>query len=543
MAHTLSKALIALVALGFGVLLAAPFIVARDGGVYPELTNDQNYYLARVQEVRDGHPLIASPYLAAYKDTAPVTISSAEIVMAGVLSLLDLPTAAGLVLFPFIFSSVLLVLISAIGRRLGAPRAWALIGAALVCVGPYFFTFARPVSPQFNGIFWLLGVLGLCMMAEKPSWKWVAVQALAVGMLFYIYPYYWTHLIVVYGLLAIVYRSKKIIAVIVGALMIGSGALYLAYKAHELPYYHESLVRLGFVATHSPSGVLLSAASLLLVGAIATVAWKTKQKSRPLVIAGALVMGGVIAMNQHLVTGINMEFSSHYALQIVCADLFLIIAAVTTFGWWPWLSKRWVLIPAAALVLVWSAHFVLAPYRSAEKQRGTLDDQAQIIAWLDAHAKPGDTVSAPENVATFIPAYTSLNVFFARGANFGFMPDQDVVDRFIIQNYAANFTDGFIADNERALFGQQYVNAYDHALQKEKFLKVFGIHVALPERIPQTAVGAVEARATELKKTPFARLIAPYHIAYVIAPSGQNPLQATAPVFSTARFEIFLNPL
>ena len=507
-----------LAAFMFAVALAGPFFIAG-GPVYPELVNDQNYYLARIQEVREGNLSSGNPYLAELKGVPPVSISLGEY--------------AYVFLPAFIFPPLIFLLMYVLARSVGAPRFWALMATIFLLCGTYFFTFARPISPQFNLIFWLAAVIGLFSGRA-------VFTAFVVGALFYMYPYYWTHLLAVCGLLFLWYRSPKFIGIILGAAVVGSYALWLSYAARALPYFDESLMRLGFVETHTPSGVTLAAVSCALLATTFWWAWRKKTFPQSLIVAGSLVLGGVIAMNQHLVTGINMEFSSHYGPLIVFADALLVIAAISAFNWWKFCSKLWVKIPAFLLILVWCAPFVLSPYIYAEKQKGSTDAYTPIIEWLNENAEPEEVVYAPEELASFIPAYTAQNVFYARAANFGFMPNQEVIDRFIIQNYRAGFTEAFIIENERLLFGQQYVNAYNHALQKQKFLKLFGISVDLPERIPAEAIARVQSRAAELQSQPLSSLLAPYRTDYLILPMGQNPLSGV-PVFSTDRFNIFTN--
>lgn len=534
MEHTIPKALVFVVALAFGAVLAGPFIVAG-GPFYPELVNDQNYYLARIQEVREGHLVSGNPYLAEYQGIAPVSVSLGEYILA------LLPQS--LPLYALIFGPIIFLLGYATARRLGAPRSFALMATLLICCGTYFFTYARPISPQFNLIFWLATVLGLFSMAERPTWRWAALQAAIIGALFYLYPYYWTHLLAVYGLVFLIYRSPKILALGVGAAALGSGALWLSFAARGLAYYDESLARLGFIATHTPSGVGVALASSVLVAAGLWRAWKQKRMTRTLILAASLVMGGVIAMNQHLVTGANMEFSSHYGPLIVIADIFFALAVISTFEWWPALSKNWVRIPAFVLLVLWCAPFVASPYLFAEKQKGTDAAYAPVMKWLKANTEPDQVVYAPEELSVMIPAYTEANVLYARAANFGLMPDTDVVDRFIIQNYGADFSKDFIREHERALFGVRYVNAYEHARQKQRFLKLIGLTMPVPERLPAEAITRVQSRAAELQARPLASLLAPYRVAYLVAPAGENPLGTLVPVFSAGGFEVFKNPI
>jgi hypothetical protein len=554
-------------AFAFGLALAGPYILIRSdpafSGIYPGIQNDQNFYLSRIQDVRDarlhgqGYPGSGNTYLAEEKSALPMQFLTGERVEAAVLELLSVPTPDALILFQFILPPLIFLLSYIIFLRLRAPRFWALMGTTLLTFGIFFFAFARPISPQFNFIFWLIAVLGFVSIDEKPSWRWVGLQAIAVGALFYLYPYYWTHLLVVYGVACAVYlfinrgTALKIFCVAAGAIGVGSGYLSLVLRAHALPEYQESLSRIGFVATHSPSGVGLIAITAITIGVAGFLVWHRRTetlKSRPIIATGALLIGGVIAMNQHVVTGINMEFSSHYSMQIYFAAAFLIATALTAGGWWKKLEGTMMRALAILVVIVVSYNALLPAYAIAQRSfesRPAYPEYAALIGWMNENTKAGSVIFAPDELSDIVASYTRNDVFYARNANISFMSDATVTDRFIIQNYGAEFDNAFIVHYERALFGHQYVNRYNHALQKQKFLKLVGMHTDVPERIPASAITAVQERAHEIQSGTFEKAAAPYRMDYYVidttSPDGPKAtdLGPAQSVFTAGNYQIF----
>lgn len=543
----------------FGLLLAGPFILVRAEqsfrGVYPELANDQNFYLSRIQDVRDGFPESGNTYLAEHKDAPQMQFLTGEIIEAKILDLLSLPTSAGLILFPLLCAPLIFLLTYAIFLSLGTPKFFAILGAGVLCFGIYFFAFARPISPQFNFIFWLAAVWGLCSLRENSSYAWILINAFLVGILFYLYPYYWTHLALAYGLLFLwyVYANRRkalgIFGVLVGAGLIAIPYFQLLLTARTLPYYQESLARVGFVQTHSPSGLYLAFLSTLVLGVVFFLLWKKNAFTRTLLPVGALLAGALVAMNQHILTGINMEFSSHYGMQIVFANFFLLSATLGVLNWWSKLSRK-TLAGIGILVILGLVPIISAPYVHAKKlfeADALYAKQATLIEWLNGNTKPGDVVYASKYLALAIPAYTRTNVFSARNATISFMPNSEVIDRTVIQHYRAEFTDQFIRDNERELFGHYYINRYDHTLQKQKFLSLFGLKTALPERIPEDTLSHVKARAKELQSKTFAELIKNYRIDYFIIDNGDTDeptsedMSFATLVFETDAFKVYKN--
>ena len=534
----------------FGVLLAGPFmlVASRDSftGVYPELANDQNFYLSRIQDVRDGFPMSGNTYIAEDKNVPPMNFLTGEIIEAKILDVFHLPTHAGLILFPLLFGPFIFLLTYAIFVSLGAPRLWALLAALFLIFGN-FEHFMRPISPQFNFTFWLLSVLALIRFAARPTWIQSGLLAISVGVLFYLYPYYWTHLFAACGVLFLwlLFKNRsaalKLAAAGIGAAVLAIPYVVLIIENRSLPEFAESMTRLGFIETHMPSGIMMLIGSGFLLSAVFFIARKLKTHSAGLIAMFALLSGALLAMNQHVVTGINMEFSSHYAQQIMFGNLFLAVAALSAFGFWARMERAVVKAGAVVLVLliavppVLLAHAEAARYAAEDK---THTEYGILFKWLNENAAPEDVVYADELTAFVIPAYTRQNVFFARNANIAFMPDSEVIDRLILQNYHAEFTQEFISENERQLLGHGSINANGHALQKQKVLGLFGIAVDVPDRVPEDTVLRVQKRAEELRRAPFEEALSPYRVDYfVIRKSAAYALTPEDLAFASRVFE------
>lgn len=544
-----------LFAVAFGIALAGPFLlVATDSsfqGVYPELADDQNFYLSRIQDVRDGYPASGNTYIAEDKAVPPMNFLTGEIIQAKILDLLNLPTHAGLFLFSFLWGSIIFILTYAVFISLGAPRFWALMGT-LGLLGSYFFAFARPISPQFNFIFWLLSVLALVRMNQ--SWLWVALVSVSAGALFYMYPYYWTHIFATYGLLFVWYlinerrTAFRIFIAGVGAVIVGIPYILHGLSLRALPDYEESLKRLGFIETHFPSGIAMTVGSIILLGSILFLIRKLKTNNTQLIATFALLLGALVAMNQHVLTGINMEFSSHYAMQITFGTIFLGFAAMSAFGFWPQLLSNMRRVVGIILILLVSTPSLAYAYANAYEQLRESDvyaEYALLFEWLNANAEPKEVVYANPLIALNVPAYTKLDVFFARNANIAFMPDSEVIDRFIIQNFRSTLTAEFLSVSERELFGHGSINANSHALQKQKILGLLGMTVDVPKRVPDDSVAQVLARAEEFRAQPFTKVIQKYRADYFIIgkkeeyPLTTEDLSFAEPVFETENYTVY----
>lgn len=525
----------------FGLLLAGPFVYFSlfasppSVGIYPEFTNDQDFYLSRIQDVRDGHPEGGNTYIAEYKEVPPVQLLVGEWISAGLLELSNRETADGLIGFQLIFPPIVFLLTYAIGICLKAPKTWALLAALFLCVGSMFFVFARLISPQFNFIFWLISVWGLFKLAEKPNWQWALFQTFSVGVLFYIYPYYWTHIGASYAVLVLVSlfinRRLALWSVVsgVGALFVGSGYLFLLTNARSLSWYTETLERLGGVYTRFPSGLVFALSSSVLVAVVLYLSYRMRRLPDSVLVGLSLVAGGIIAMNQQLITGFTLEFASHYKMQLQFGNIFLILAFLSSFGWWPALQKKKILYSVGAFIAIFSFIGVFTPYAAVAeyaKNNERLSSYVPVLEWLQEHASTDEVVYAEEDFAKIIPAYSSQNVFYARNANLFFMPESEVSERAILQNFRGSFSDEFIMDAERELFGQRYMNQYQHATLVQKVFGLIGMEATLPERLPQSAVEEVRATVARLRSMPFSEAISSYRVDYFVV-NKEDPYRLT----------------
>ncbi len=526
-------------ALLFGLLSAGPFFLyAADSPsptspvIYPEITNDQNFYLSRIQEVRDGYTSSGNTYLAEFKDTPPVQHYIGERVSAGILDILDLETGSALFLFPILFLPLLFLLLYTLFFLAGAHRTHALVGAALICFGLHFQVFARPISPQFNLIFWILACISLYITVNKPSKMSALGGAFSFGLLFYIYPYYWTHLAVVYVLLLSYYALTKNRTIVLSLSFSFIGGLLLSVwywldqiRLRTIPYYQESLERIGLVYTRFPSGGTALISGVITTCAALFACWKMRVKmTDSLVVSLSLLIGGLVAMNHHIVTGMNLEFSSHYALLVVIGIVATILSLIKDLR--P--PSQTVHRSAVGILIVYvvaiSIGQVTQPFADMNRFIHADDKHAvvaQVIVWLVANQPEAQTVYAPREISYVIPAYTSHNVFFARAASFFLLPEGEVRIRQLVQDYRAHLDEAFITERQREYFGQRFMNPRSHALQKKKWLGPL-YTAPLPPEIPNEAIESLNALATIVRQTSFLTYMKGYKVDIVIDDTSRS---------------------
>lgn len=525
-------------ALAFGLLSAGPFILfaslspSSEMVVYPELTNDQDFYLSRIQEVRDGFGG-GNSFLYEYKDVPAVQPRFGEYTMALLLDLGNLHTGSSVVLGPLVFLPLLFLITVGIFNLLGLSRFWSLFLSSTFFFGLYFFVFARPISPQFNFIFWLLAALSLFVLIKDASWRIVFCAALSYGALFYIYPYYWTHFTVVYGLLFLVYLyldrkvGLRIFAAGLGGVIVGSGYFITLFEARSLPIYQETLERLGLTYTHFPSGGMTAVLVVIFIFISVYIILRQRSATPEVLTSLALVVGGMIAMNQHLITGMSLEFSSHYTMQIVVSCFFLAVSLWKAFGSAVAVLRNPVVRAVAFVVLILIfLPKISEPFEAAlaAAQNPAHSARAEVVRWIGHNIPEKSVLYAPDMLAKLIPAYTSNDVFFGRAASFYFMSNEEVRQRSLIHYFNAPHTYEVIISHQREFFGQLLINPRQHAQRKSQLIGWL-YPVEVPAELPKNYFDVLQAQKIALEDKTFSEVLSPYRVDYiVIEPHDPFPL-------------------
>ncbi|PWB39055.1 MAG: hypothetical protein C3F02_00340 [Parcubacteria group bacterium] len=535
--HYLALALALLV----GLLTCVPQYIAiqkmgtKFQGIYPVSNDDEVYYLARAKDVSDGHTFLANPYLWEHKNGDAMQVWLPDYLLAKPLSFFHISIERGFTIYDFIFPLILTGLSYFIIYALTRDKILSLGGAIFLHLGYLLYFFSRPTSPQFIFIFWLLTLLFFIKYIKLKEKKFLIATIFTFGLLFHFYPYFWTFYVVltaVFILLGLIqtrkFNFKPFLYIILGAAVIGIPYFVSLYHSMQNPAYQESLYRLGMINTHFPSGVSLVALSgiFLLVWFICLRRKIITGSKTSLLLASGLI-AVVICVNQHIVTGKNLEFSSHYLyLAIVwyvytAAYLLHKIFANTKLSRY----RASVLTVLFILVSAWSV--IKAGQLVSKTARAydwELDQQryAAVFDWLNKNTSPDSVIYANQAMSGLVPLYTADNVFYAREANLFFLSDQEVAERLIINNYYNNITLDFVKANERFIWGAHYRDEYNHNQSKNKLRKLLFLPTQDYEPIPANKIEDFLALATKIKAQTFLKNLAKYRVDYLVFDSRSD---------------------
>lgn len=502
----------------YGTLLVAPLI-----GHQAYLTGDGAFYLARIQDVLDGHASLGNAYLWEHKEGLPQQLFLAENILAHPLRLFHISVETGYIIYTGLLGALVFFLSYVTFRSVSKSQAVALLGTSVMFVGLFMSRMLRPVSPQFNILFFILELFLLWKAQASGRYQWFILSGLNLGFLFYIYPYYWTAYLILIGLLIVYgfFRDRpfllRLLLVLGIAFLVALPYGYLTLQSSRLPVYAETLTRVGLIYSRFPSGITTFLWSFVpLLCYLAAIKKKIIPISSETWFWICALITHPIAANQHIITGKNLEFSSHYNMGAIYFSL-VALAYLISRSNWALTIRGAVYALASAMIIIGFVGYV------RQMKVPAFNEYSSVISWLEKNTAPDSVVLAPEDLSQIIPAYTRNNVFFARNANLFFISDQEVIDRFLINNYFESITAEFVVDNVRSLYGVRYQDIYGHTNQENKLRNLLGLTVRPAVFLPHEAIAFVQERAKFIQSLSFQDALASYRVDYLIWDAEQQP--------------------
>lgn len=493
-------------------------------GIYPVKSGDELYYAARAHEVIDGHIYISNPYLYEYKSGEPVQFWVSDYILTKPLSLFGLDVYQIYFLHDFVLTFILALLVYFVFFKLTGNKVLSLASVLFINLALFFNLFSRAPSPQFNFIFFLLLAWLLIALNRHQKKKYFIWASIIFGFLFHIYTYYWTFYVVwlVIFLLLNKIRNKKFnlspyVYMTLGAFVIAIPYFVSLFKNMHLSYYDESIYRIGMIDTHFPSGikiVVLAGIVLLFFFWAYKKKWLTINSTSIFLFSG--VLAAVVSVNQHIITGKNLEFSSHYLLPSVFV---ICLAFAYILNKSPFARKKYFYVLIFALIVLVGYQPVIQEIKSSatfKPEQVEWQKYGQAFRWLDRNTPKDSVVFANENVTMLLPTYTHNNVFYNRHANIHFMPDEEVYDRFLIHNYWNKIDEDFLYDQQTSIWGVHYIDAFGHLNSRNRILTKFGLVVEMPSMISGDKIEEMLNLSKEIKSKSFEENISKYKVDYLL---------------------------
>lgn len=437
-----------------------PFVVPV--GPYGE----GDYYYDRIQEIKDGYPLLGNPYFYEHrKEIAPAFFLADWV--ASVPALLGIPLLPA-TLFNFLFWSFVAIFILVLFlKKVGLEEKWAVFGAIYCYLAVYLFMI-RPVSMQVIFPFFFLFLLACLYWLDSPeNKKTILFLSAGAALSAYLYSYTAQIVVVMLGLFAVYFllrkdwrRLKGIAYSALGFVVMIIPLIIFTIKQVSHPDYWQTMVRIGLVNTHIPLGLFFLSGFFVLIGLLLLVfVWQKIAKGNKdassmfafCIIAGISIIG---VSGSNIITGKELENAQHLERFIIIWLALVTVIVLWTLansGFWKnWRVnyKRWFVVTIAvllvAVIFVDARYFVFygpTSVLSASAQQTdewkNVQDYVAPLFWLDQRellpiviwAEPDSRIN---NYIAMLSKHYSL---FNMGGILHLVSDEESAERYLVANY------------------------------------------------------------------------------------------------------------
>lgn len=568
-----------LIALLIGVLYAGPHIIFMTTpgyqGIYMSEASDEDFYMTTIEKSSVGAP-VGNPYLFEYQTVRnPFQYYAVERVLGWVRGLLQMPVDIFAIVMKFLFPALLTLIVYAGAFLLCRSRVSAVLASAAVLLGEelarpsitdllatlrfespftHYMLYARPVNPQVSSLFFFAALIAFFLLFRRPtSRRAQVVAAVSIGVLAYVYFYFWVFVCVLVGVMGAYALVSRAWPLVRGALIALVGGLVLS-----LPFLLALFSALSgdagmlsqAVPSHAPiieKVVLLPLGLFMLVALYQWLRSRRRQSARALfepsyLFVGMLLLTGVLVSNQQVLTGkLVQQHHFHFFTNIPL----LLFASALAVGE---VSRRWgttlrrVSIGALLLLLLWHATGVqVSSYNAHYAEYTRLQSLMPIVVWLDTHAPREAIVLEDQSASTRITMYTPVYLYSSAYDSTYVVPRERLEHNYFVQLALRGVTEktvrAYVYDpvHRAEIGGLLYAGAY--------WRDFCGSYGCFPDRELEQLITAY----TGFSRHTLAENIARYPVTYLLADNMTEPhwnlthLHLT-PVASSSAYTLYAFP-
>lgn len=471
-----------LFAIIIGIIYLAPYIIFmvslgdKYQGIPIMASANEEFYMARVQEIIDGHPMLGAFAFYEDKNAPSLTPPAAEMVYAIPSILFGISLVKILIISKFVLPFILFLLVYflinklTINSHLLSNKLNAIAGAILVTLGydlvdyrnlwlyltdkatlgldGSFLLWARPVNPVIGAVFLFSFLLCVWSIIQKSKYRksLIFISAVFLSLMITSYFFSWGVAVSVLAVLILMYILKKEYQVVKNFLLILAWTLILTlpywyrfFKASQDPWYKDAALRSGLFYTHYPLLNKVLIASLLFYFIVFIFHFLSKQKTNKFKFTDignwhlfglSLLLGGIWALNQQIVTGMTVwpyhfvQYTIPFSMVVVLALFYNIIKE-----WKPFLWAFFIVIIVSAS-LIFGSTLQVNTYKSNFDYYAGLQVYKPVFDWLNNQEKDsvvlvsGGSISERFYLNGFIAAFTHCNIYASPWAYNLMRPDR-----------------------------------------------------------------------------------------------------------------------
>ncbi len=535
-----------------GFVCALPTIIAplmlgeRYQGIQYSYLDDEDIYRARIHEILDGYPTVASPYFYEYKKTSVVVASLNEWLYALPAFVLGLDVT--IVLYKFLLPALLFWLVYLLVRRLLGEEdslltaLTAIVAALVVTLGvdfvDYHYVFSlfggasprpilwtRPVNPVVGAVE-VFGFLLLLweVVARKRRFAHIFAGLLLAAMVGYFFSFGISAAILAsLGGLMLLQKEYNVFRKLVGVGLVALAAsswYWLGIFSSVGGVEGRALaLRNGMFFTHMPVlNLVLLAATILVMGSYlyAHFAKRDEAFTREWIFLVALLSGSWLAFNQQVITGREIWYQHFVQYTVPLSVVAVLVASFHT--WRRFVPRLWIvglcLVGLASLVY---GLFTATQFTPRLADFARMQESALPMAWLREHASDECVVlikADNKELERLIPAYTKCNTYITT-YTFSGVPAERILHDYLVELRMKDI-------NLTSL--RAYLLAHESDVRENFFTDWKELYTSGVDPWFLGEVDMIERAYTQFVKGDFGQELRKYRIDYVIS-RGPLPSQ------------------
>ncbi len=407
------------------------------------LEQDEARYIAKTHEIVDGHWNIGNASLKEHNNAISPTgyieyVTAAFMKMTG----LDIVNAIAITDLLYTFLNIFLTYLWVQKLLKNKFATVVLILMLMLDVWSFQGGLVRDSTPKIT---LLLVNMYLCVVALRDTqthWLRIARGTL-LGLMFYSYSYHWTtflcfEMLMWFHGLFIEKKNWKSLTIdwleVFGVFLVISlpHAVTLAGSSHT-PEFIEGYRHFGLIETHLPSAPSLQFVLILCIAALLAARMTRLTRDRTSLLLLMILGGGLIAVNSNVISGREADFLGHYSRVLSEFILLTVIYGVLKF-----------LKPIAARGIFYGITiiFVLRQFSALPDALAKADEARkywsetkawELMQWIDANTQRESVILAPYVMSGYIPALTDNYVLTGPAAQFYFVTDKEMLERYFIE--------------------------------------------------------------------------------------------------------------
>jgi hypothetical protein len=148
---------------------------------------------------------------------------------------------------------------------------------------------------------------------------------------------------------------------------------------------------------------------------------------------------------------------------------------------------------------------------------------AGVFQWLNSNTDKEDVIFANSQLSELIPIYTSDNVYYFGMAGLFFLPNKEMQERYLINNYWEDISMSSVALDYGPILGAYYQSNHMINDNKNKLRKLLLLEPKSYPVVPPDEIRKFVDFSDQIKKGDFEKQLKKYRVDYLIWDKKTNP--------------------